>query len=163
MYNNHQIFSKNYQILIYKSLQVEKIKYLIQIINNVEELINQAKAYQRQSNLFEQIVTLYQQQTNKIDQIQQNTQNWTKDQIIKSGSINASFQNLSQIFNDYTITIDNKSKQQNFVIFNNLRQIYSMQQVRNNNLEVEDANLLIQISMSSDQKQQEKFQKYIKD
>ncbi|CAD8182632.1 unnamed protein product [Paramecium pentaurelia] len=81
----------------------ENYQDLIQIINNVEELINQAKDYQCQSNLFEQAVTLYQQLTNKIFQFQQKFQNQTKDQVIKPESINASFLNLSNVLNDYTI------------------------------------------------------------
>ncbi|CAD8187231.1 unnamed protein product [Paramecium octaurelia] len=120
-----------------------------EIIKDTQELIEQAKKYQCQINLFEQTITLYQQHAIKI-------LNQTKNQVNSSEQLQAQYQNLSKSLNDYIINMDNKSKQmKKFCCIQKLENDLVKYVEMNQNLENEKINLLQQMTKSLDQKQQE--------
>ncbi|CAD8214059.1 unnamed protein product [Paramecium octaurelia] len=131
----------------------------IEIINDIQELIDQAKNYQCQLNLFDQTVILYQQHTCKIDQINQKIQNFTKDHANKSELMNPSYENLLNILNDYTNNLNNKSKQ--------MKKYCNIEKFESDLIKLTDLNQILDdekksLLMQLDQKQQEHHDAIIK-
>ncbi|CAD8214119.1 unnamed protein product [Paramecium octaurelia] len=123
----------------------------IEFIKDISELIEQAKKYQCQINLFDQTVSLFQQHTNKIEQIQQKILNQTKDQT------------LSKVLNNYINLFDNNNKQ--------IKKYCNIQQLEedllklteiNKNITIDKTNQLNQMSKQLDENQQE-YQKLLKE
>ncbi|CAD8174761.1 unnamed protein product [Paramecium pentaurelia] len=98
---------------IQKSVQKdENYKDYINLIQEIELMIDQAKKYQSQFNLFDQTIQLYQKHFQIIKQIKSNIQSKTTDQTNKSEQlIKSQYQNLQNIINDYENTFENNSKQ----------------------------------------------------
>ncbi|CAD8175693.1 unnamed protein product [Paramecium pentaurelia] len=135
----------------------------IEFIKELQEFIDQAKKYQCQINLFDQTITLVQQHSNKIDQIQQLIQNQTNNQVNKQESIQILYQNLSKVLNDYNINFDNKCKQmKKYSNFQQLELDLVKFRELNKDLEIEETNLLNQMSKQLDEKHQE-YQKLLKE
>ncbi|CAD8172211.1 unnamed protein product [Paramecium pentaurelia] len=89
----------------------ENYKNQINFIKEIQELIDQAKKYQCQLNLFDQTITIYQQHVQKIEYIQQNIQIKTQDQTIKSEQLKSQYSKLQNILNEYSNKFDNNSVQ----------------------------------------------------
>ncbi|CAD8214212.1 unnamed protein product [Paramecium pentaurelia] len=135
----------------------------IQFIKDIQELIDQAKKYQCQINLFDQTITLFQQHINKIEQIQQQILNQTKNQDNKSQLIQMQYQNLLKVLIDYIYIFDNKNKQ--IKKYSNISKLeldlIKLTEI-NQNLEIEKTNQFNQMSQQLDQKHQE-YQKLLKE
>ncbi|CAD8186832.1 unnamed protein product [Paramecium pentaurelia] len=143
----------------------------VEFIKNIQEFIDQAKKYQCQINLFDQTITLFQQHTNNIDQIQSKIQN----QIVnKQEQIQIQYQNLSKLLNDYIIIFDNKTKQiKKYCNISKLEMDLIKLNELNSNLEIQKTNIQNQMSKQLDEKhqqsqqllkeQQDKYQKQIDD
>ncbi|CAK70831.1 unnamed protein product (macronuclear) [Paramecium tetraurelia] len=151
------IFQLQEHISQFSNCAQTKDQNQIKFIKDILKLIDQAKKYQCQINLFDQTINLFQMHNNTIDQIQQQILNQTKDQI------NNQYQNLSTIINDYINTFDNKSKQiKKYCSIEKLEgDLLKLTEI-NKNLENEKTNLLNKMSKQLVEKQQE-YQKVLEE
>ncbi|CAD8190934.1 unnamed protein product [Paramecium pentaurelia] len=106
----------------------------VEFIKNIQEFIDQAKKYQCQINLFDQTITLFQQHTNNIDQIQSKIQNQFQINKNKYNFNIRIYQNYQMIILQHLIIKLNKLR--NIVIFLNQRWIQQnqMNQIKIQNL-----------------------------
>ncbi|CAK81373.1 unnamed protein product (macronuclear) [Paramecium tetraurelia] len=84
----------------------ENYKNQINFIKEIQELIDQAKKYQCQLNIFDQMILVYQQQVQKIESIQQSTSIKSQDQAVKSEQQISQYQKLQNILNEYVNTLE---------------------------------------------------------
>ncbi|CAD8145734.1 unnamed protein product [Paramecium pentaurelia] len=135
---------------IQKSAQKdENYKDQINLIQEIELMIDQAKKYQSQFNLFDQTIQLYQKHAQIIKQIQSNIQSKTTDQTDKSEQlIKSQYQNLQNIINDYENNFENNSKQ--------LKKFCNIQQLENDLVNYKEKNYNLELENTKQLNQKKK-------
>ncbi|CAD8213052.1 unnamed protein product [Paramecium pentaurelia] len=128
----------------------------INLNKEIQELIDQAKKYQSQLNIFDQTITIYQQHVQKIEQIQQNIQIKTQDQTIKSEYLKSQYSKLLNILNEYSNTFDNNS-----IL---LKKYCTIKQLENDIITLKEANNKLEIEKNNfiNSKEQQ-FEQYLKE
>ncbi|CAD8117717.1 unnamed protein product [Paramecium primaurelia] len=89
----------------------ENYQNQMNLIKEIQELIDQAKKYQCQSNLFNQTIMVYQQHVENIEYFKQNIQTKSQDLTVKSEQLKSQFSKLSNILKEYGNTFENNSIQ----------------------------------------------------
>ncbi|CAD8190237.1 unnamed protein product [Paramecium pentaurelia] len=138
----------------------ENYKNQINFIKDIQELIDQAKKYQCQLNLFYQTITVYQQLVQNIEKNLQNIQLKQQDQTVKSEQLKSQYSKLLNILNEYANTFDNHSIE--LKKYSSIKQLEnSIKQLENDvikltesnkNLETEKNNLVNSMQESFNQK-----------
>ncbi|CAD8162604.1 unnamed protein product [Paramecium octaurelia] len=143
------------QIKTYRQNEVNQ-KNEDNFIKEFQEFIESSKKCESQLNLFDEILTIYQQHIQKIQQIQQNVQIKQQDQKNNSEQVNTQYLNISNILNDYVNSFHNSTNQ--------LKKYCNIQQLENDltkltessrNLEFEKNNSINQMQQAFDQKLKE--------
>ncbi|CAD8213730.1 unnamed protein product [Paramecium pentaurelia] len=110
----------------------ENYKNQINFIKEIQELIDYAKKYQCQLNLFDQTITVYQQHVQRIEKNLQNIQLKQQDQTIKSEQLKSQYSKLQNILNEYANTFDNHSIE--------LKKYCSIKQLENDLIKLKESN-----------------------
>ncbi|CAD8213864.1 unnamed protein product [Paramecium octaurelia] len=131
----------------------ENYKNLIDFIKEIQELIDQAKKYQCQLNLFDQTIMVYQQHVQKMESIQQNISIKQYDQAVKSEQLKSLYSKLTVILNQYVNTFDKNSIQlKKYCMIKSLENDVVKLKETNRNLEIEKDSLINSMQKSFEQK-----------
>ncbi|CAD8214056.1 unnamed protein product [Paramecium octaurelia] len=135
----------------------ENQKNQVNFIKEIQEFIHQATNYQLLSNVFDQTISNYQQNVQKLQQISQHIELISKDtnKSNLSEQIKAQYLNLSNILNEYSNIFENKNSQ--------LKKYCNIQLMEQELIKLSETNKQIQIEKNNqiDSLQQSYEQKII--
>ncbi|CAD8159221.1 unnamed protein product [Paramecium pentaurelia] len=111
------------------------------LIKELQEFIDSANQCEYQLNLFHQIISIYQQHVQKIEQIQQNISLKQKDLVNNQEQPNFYDLNLSKIFNEYVNSFHNNSNQ--------LKKYCNIQQLEKDLIKLAESNTNLEIDKNN--------------